>query len=148
MHRSACDSRFMQALLLKLFFFLFSLLATLLARLGSLDNCFCDFLSAAVLFATSPSSRVCKSLHIWKHRQQGVGARDHCRIRWVGGKSVASGVLFLCLPEPPTPPAPTPKTPKQNNTLVPLSDLLMLINEYIFTRCSNIFSTLFFILWI
>ena len=46
---------------------------------------FCDFSPTAVLFATSPSSSFCKSLHIWKHSQQGVSARDHCGIRWVKG---------------------------------------------------------------
>jgi len=39
--------------------------------------------SSAVLFITSSSSRVCKSLHIWKHSQPGLSAGDHRRIRWV-----------------------------------------------------------------
>lgn len=93
-------------------FSFFPLLATLLAQLDSLDNWLCDFLCAAVLFATSPSSRVCKSLHIWKHRQQGVGAGDHRCIRWVGGKSVTSRVFFLCLPESPRGLPHPPKNPK------------------------------------
>lgn len=56
-----------------------------LAQFESCDNWVCDFSSAAILFVTSPSSCVCKSLHIWKHSQQGVSAGDHCRIRWVRG---------------------------------------------------------------
>lgn len=44
-----------------------------------------DVFSAAILFPASPSSCFCKSLHIWKHCQQGVSTRDHCCIRWVRG---------------------------------------------------------------
>lgn len=65
---------------------------TLFPQLDRPNNWLFDFSPAALLLATSPSSRVCKSLYIWKHRQQGVIARDHRRIRWAGW----GGGIFGC----------------------------------------------------
>ncbi|KAI3353410.1 hypothetical protein L3Q82_019276, partial [Scortum barcoo] len=48
---------------------------------------------AAVLFITSPSPRVCKSLHVWEHRQQGLGAGNHCRISLSSICSVPPGSI-------------------------------------------------------
>lgn len=140
MHRSACDSCFIQALLLKLFFFPF---------FPSSQRCWLSLIVWIIDFVISCVQPYC-SLHLHLHVSANPYTSGNIASResapgiivasgeWEGNLSRA--VCFFSVYPNLRGVSPTPqKTPKQNNTLVSLSDLLMLINEYIFTRCSNIF---------